>query len=372
MNFPNIKDLIMYVNKALSGQEWNSNWQKIINWLTDGKTDIKVKSIELSSSGGIVNNGSLTQSGNLSVDGNLEVSGTIAGDGSNLYNLKTQGVQAFTPFCVNNGYKDLSTGNGDLIVATPVTESTNIVRFDITFKVDSGTTYGKLKATTAAGNTFELDQLVYNSALAANGSFNFFIGSGQQVAVAYKNTIYRQPFAPTSTLNTNDVWLDTSGENLVSYKYTEEGTWEKWDFLPIGKVVVANIGTASATATVTTFIFNWNGYNVNMGGCIDIAITEQPRVVIKTYSSGANWYRIYSDGWVEQGGATTATSQGTTQSVTYNIPMKDTNYCLTLSAGIGAGSGSTNTVIESTSTTGCVIWTGSPSYYKWYVCGYKA
>ena len=301
MALPNIKDLVMYVNKALSGQEWNSNWQKIINWLTDGKTDIKVKSIELSSSGGIVNNGSLTQSGNLSVDGNLEVSGTISGDGSNLYNLKTQGVQAFTPFCVNNGYKDLSTGKGDLIVATPVTESTNIVRFDITFKVDSGTTYGKLKATTAAGTPVELDQLVYNSALAANGSFNFFIGSGQ-VAVAYKNTIYRQPFAPTSTVNTNDVWLDTSGENLVSYKYTEEGTWEKWDFLPIGKVVVANIGTDHATATVTTFLYNNNGYNVNIGDCVNLQTNQYPRVVVKTGNSGTNWYRLYSDGWVEMFG----------------------------------------------------------------------
>lgn len=104
------------------------------------------------------------------------------------------------------------------------------------------------------------------------------------------------------------------------------------------------------------------------------AISLRPtneRTVINTYKSGNNWYRLYSDGWVEQGGTTYSVSQGNRIYVTYPVAMQDTSYCLTLSAGFGTGSGGTNTVIEALSVTGCTIWSGSPSYYKYYVCGYK-
>lgn len=265
MALPSIKDLILAINRAITSNGWNTNWQKIVNWLTDGKTDIKVKSIELSSNGGITNNGSLTQSGNLTVNGDIEstgnvtVDGKITGDGSGLYNLVSQGVQAFTPFSVNSGY--LNSGNEDLIATTPVSEGGNIVRFDVNFKVDDGTTYGAIKATTANGSTFVLEQLNGDN-LAANGTFYYFIGQGQTATIRLSNiTIYRQPTQPPSTIN--DVWLDTSKEELISYKCNDNGMWERWDYVPIGKVVVANIGTASATATVTTFLYNQNGYTVN-------------------------------------------------------------------------------------------------------------
>ena len=259
---PSIKDLVMYVNKKLTGNDWNTNWQKIVNWLTGGNTDIKVKSIEISQDGGLVNNGSFTQDGNLSVNGDLQVGGTLSGDGSGLYNLQAQGVLSFTPFCVNNGNKN--NGEGDLIEAEAVYEGANITKFNISFKVGDGTTYPKLKATTANGDTFDLDELTYDTPLASNGTYNFFITSGQRIAVAYKNTIYHQATAPISDVNTNDVWLNISGETLSCYKYAEDGIWEAWNFIPIGRVVVENINSASATATVTTFSYNQNYYNINV------------------------------------------------------------------------------------------------------------
>ena len=137
---PTIKELIMYANKALDGIAWNTNLQKIVNWLTSGKYQIKVKNLEISQGGGITNNGSLTQNGDLTVTGDLEVgslkaNGIIEGDGSKLYNLQTQGVQAFTPFTVNSG--NLNNGNADLIQANAVTEGGVITKFTIDFLVFS-------------------------------------------------------------------------------------------------------------------------------------------------------------------------------------------------------------------------------------------
>lgn len=43
--------------------------------------------------------------------------------------------------------------------------------------------------------------------------------------------------------------------------------------------------------------------------------------VVETYVNGTEWYRVYSDGWVEQGGA-----MGTSQTITLLKPMADTNY----------------------------------------------
>lgn len=329
---PNIKDLVMYVNKKITGNDWNTNWQKIINWFTDGKADIKVKSIELSSNGGIVNNGSLTQNGNLTVDGNVEANdikanGKIEGDGSGLYNLVTQGVQAFTPFCVNDGHKDSVSGNGDLISATAITEGGDIVKFDIAFKVDTGTTYGKIRATTAEGSTFMLEQL-NGDELAANGTFYYFISQGQTAITRLANiTIHRQPTQPPSTIN--DVWLDTSSENLVVKKCNDNGIYEKWDYVPLGKVTVANIGSASATATVETFAFNANGYDVKMSGKYFNPM-QKSVAIVDTYfnASTKQWYRVYSDGWCEQGGYENSISGGIGTPVTFLKEMKDTNYAV--------------------------------------------
>ena len=259
---PTIKELIMYANKALDGTAWNTNWQKIVNWLTSGKYQIKVKNLEISQGGGITNNGSLTQNGDLTVTGDLEVgslkaNGIIEGDGSKLYNLQTQGVQAFTPFTVNSG--NLNNGNADLIQANAVTEGGVITKFTIDFLVSEE--YGSIRATTADGDTFELDHLLSDE-LAANNTFYYFIGRGQTAPVRLTDiTIFRQNTTPSGSIN--DVWLDTSTENLICKKLSEAGIWEKWDYVPLGKVVIADIGTNSATATVTTFPYNQNGYTVN-------------------------------------------------------------------------------------------------------------
>lgn len=48
------------------------------------------------------------------------------------------------------------------------------------------------------------------------------------------------------------------------------------------------------------------------------------RTVVETYSNGTSWYRIWSDGWCEQGGITDRNGVGDT--VTLLKPMPNTEY----------------------------------------------
>lgn len=59
----------------------------------------------------------------------------------------------------------------------------------------------------------------------------------------------------------------------------------------------------------------------------ELNTVKKVRYVTEKYSSGTEWYTVYSDGWVEQGGSCNATQYNTTTvNVTFKIKMKDTNY----------------------------------------------
>lgn len=57
---------------------------------------------------------------------------------------------------------------------------------------------------------------------------------------------------------------------------------------------------------------------------------------------GSPWYRLYSDGWVEQGGKTENlawNTNGTTSTVNLSITMRDTSYTVTGTMGLPSASG---------------------------------
>lgn len=98
-------------------------------------------------------------------------------------------------------------------------------------------------------------------------------------------------------------------------------------------------------------------------------------VVVDSYKSGASWYRIWSDGWVEQGGYIAA-STSTSQVNTLLIPMADTNYTINITAVLSTWSGGLNSV-HALTTTSFKLWTSDDSSFnscpiKWEVRGYKA
>lgn len=91
--------------------------------------------------------------------------------------------------------------------------------------------------------------------------------------------------------------------------------------------------------------------------------------VVDTYKNGSSWYRVYDDGWVEQGGRGNTTNSTTT--ITLLKPYRDTNY------SVIAGN---NTSASYSKPCACNIYSNSQIQIRsegtvewmWQACGYGA
>lgn len=109
------------------------------------------------------------------------------------------------------------------------------------------------------------------------------------------------------------------------------------------------------------------------------ASKDAPAYVVKNYRSGDNWYRVWSDGWIEQGGAQTNTSGGASSyGVSLLYPFTTANYTVIRAPVWGAGwaqagSDGYTTGIFSRTTTYFECGTHASSIVSkimWYACGY--
>lgn len=113
-------------------------------------------------------------------------------------------------------------------------------------------------------------------------------------------------------------------------------------------------------------------------GYTKVTSTIGANTIINTYSSGTSWYRIWSDGWIEQGGRVTKTASSGT--ITFSKAFKDTNYTFVSQEGAGTNGEATGTstdtggygdnlgVTNFTTTTvrySCV----ATRHICWYACG---
>lgn len=92
-------------------------------------------------------------------------------------------------------------------------------------------------------------------------------------------------------------------------------------------------------------------------------------VVTKSWRSGTSWYRVWSDGWIEQGGYANITKNG--QVVDLHKDFTNTNYFV-----MGNGLQAARYASCHTRTVGTfAVYTGDDSSFNagnicWYACGY--
>ena len=94
--------------------------------------------------------------------------------------------------------------------------------------------------------------------------------------------------------------------------------------------------------------------------------------VVSTWSNGNNWYRKWSDGWIEQGGRSATQVSGYTYKVNFHTPFTTTRYSLIhmpIYSGVNTPDSITYGRDDSLTTTSATIGTLSSAVF-WYACGY--
>ena len=108
----------------------------------------------------------------------------------------------------------------------------------------------------------------------------------------------------------------------------------------------------------------------NKATSIGDASATKPAVVVTSYKSGTSWYRIYSDGWIEQGGYISLNPSG---KVNFLKPFKDDNYTITISGQRTSNNGFVRiSGLTATSVTFYFEWDAGQSkagYCRWFAAG---
>lgn len=183
------------------------------------------------------------------------------------------------------------------------------------------------------------------------------------------------PFTTTSTSggeqNGNGTW-NTTTMNLSRANpiYGNSDTVQPQSIKVLYYIVIATSTKTSIEVDIDEIATDLNGK-----ADVDLSNCTKPHIV-ETWHSGTSWYRIYSDGWCEQGGSQliSSTSSGTVSNITFLKPFIDTNYTVTL--GLGDSSSSNTNVYGwyyDKTTNGIklltfIVSTSTP--FGWQTCGY--
>lgn len=124
---------------------------------------------------------------------------------------------------------------------------------------------------------------------------------------------------------------------------------------------------ADSSTKIVTTAFLTNRWTTSKATTTSSASKARPAVVIQNYVSGKNWYRIWSDGWIEQGGLINLGGDPNS-TITFLKAFSNTNYTI-VSAADGYNS-TANLGITAKYTNKVVMDNSYQSDYNWYVCGY--
>ena len=105
-----------------------------------------------------------------------------------------------------------------------------------------------------------------------------------------------------------------------------------------------------------------------------ITRTDCKAYITETYVNGTSWYRVYSDGWCEQGGRLSVSSNQTV-TITFLKPFVNTNYIAFKNLGIkstGTSNAQELSCFNFTTTTMQTQVNADHSYSCWIACGYLA
>ena len=199
--------------------------------------------------------------------------------------------------------------------------------------------------------------------------------------------------------NGNTLGMTTNGtETALLFQNSSSGAYLTADATALGKPVGTNYGSFKTTVYytpvgVTTdptksgietsdqdlYLYFYVGETVQNANLINAGrieekigriedILDSVTTVVDTYQNGTSWYRVWSDGWCEQGGK--ITGDNGSYSVTFLKPFISTDYTITQSSFQARGQyGGYADLIKSLSSTGFTYYVNHESAW-WHACGY--
>ena len=234
------------------------------------------------------------------------------------------------------------------------TNSTSMGNWNVTLGTGA---YGGVMEAVAIGHGAN-----YSSNRPGGGNHSVAIGSGSRASAGYSTAIGYGAIADNSYAiqlgyGTNNTASTLAiGFNGTNYQLLD-GTTGKIPNARLNTLVGAdgtNAGTAgivpAPTATDNTKFLKGDGTwadltiptvdqtydatsaNAQSGvaiagaGFVESSSLEEVQCVVETYQNGASWYRIWSDGWCEQGGVSPSGADQATVTVTLLKAFSNTNY----------------------------------------------
>ena len=193
------------------------------------------------------------------------------------------------------------------------------------------------------------------------GNYNVFASASGNAYILNNSTFYL-PQTPTSP-QANDIWLDTSTEPIKAKKYNGS-SWQEFNDVPIGSITIVN-------GVITTV------QNLPFGNKSGVANHIRPASVAVSYKNGTSWYRLWSDGFKEQGGQIYQNANADVV-ITFLVPFDNNEYFAVRTAGWSGhydnsiyGCHAVN--IWNATKTSMTIRTYNAdglNTQRWYACGY--
>ena len=118
---------------------------------------------------------------------------------------------------------------------------------------------------------------------------------------------------------------------------------------------------------------NYGGILEALNNKIDLDNGNNPKPhIVETYRNGSSWYRVWSDGWCEQGGAFTSNGGPINQTIYFLKNFVDTEYYFTYTNGWGGYVENGNSVNSRQVGSVFIPWATSQAgnVSRWFACGY--
>lgn len=131
---------------------------------------------------------------------------------------------------------------------------------------------------------------------------------------------------------------------------------------------VSDVEVDPSVATVEVLQTGLSRVESNLGAKMDKSTVH----LVNSWSDGTNWYRKYSDGFIEQGGNVTGAGDWTSNVVTLPIAFTNTKYCIAVSGISYNGRAESLGALKAKTTSSFthVFYMSNGINPSWYACGY--